>query len=74
MIGRIKEIGLILLAVAACLVGFYSSGKRAGKKAVELKQKRDTVKAIKAAKDVEKNIRSISDPDVSKRLQSWYRD
>jgi hypothetical protein len=74
MIGKLQIFILILISVIAALCGIYYIGNRAGKKAVELKQKTAAVKAMRESNDVEKTIRAMPDDDIIKRLRNdWTK-
>lgn len=72
---NLKIIGLTLLAIIAAMFGVYGVGRKAGKKAVELKQVNHTLKIIRKAKDVKNDIDSSDIDDVRVRLRDgWTRD
>jgi len=65
---------LTLLAVVASMLGIYSVGRNAGKKAVQLKQQTHTLKAIRKAHVINQKINGTDTATVSKRLFSrWTR-
>lgn len=68
MAAKIQIFLFVVLAVICALCGVYYVGNKAGKKAVELKQKTAAVKAMKRANNVENAIRAMPDDDVNKRL------
>ncbi len=75
MLGQIKTLSLIILAVIASMVGLYSFGRRAGARATEQRQQQRAIKVMKEAQNVEAMVRGTGDSDVVERLRAdWTRD
>lgn len=71
---NLKVIGLTLLAIIAAMLGVYGVGRKAGKKAVELKQVNHTLKAIREAKHVKQEIDNSDIGTIRDGLRDWTRD
>tara|TARA_R100001244_G_scaffold71603_1_gene57853 strand:+ start:219 stop:443 length:225 start_codon:yes stop_codon:yes gene_type:complete len=71
---RLYILGLTLLAIVSSMLGIYSVGRKAGKKAVELKQQTHTIQAMRRANVVNQKINGTDTSTARKRLFSgWTR-
>ena len=70
---RLYILGLTLLAVIASMLGVYSVGNKAGKKAVKLKQQTHAVKAIRKANVINQKINGTDTSTIRKRLLNWTK-
>jgi len=69
---RLYIFGLTLLAVIASMLGVYSVGNKAGKKAVQLRQQTHKLDAIRKANVVNQKINGTDTSTVHKRLFSRW--
>jgi uncharacterized membrane protein YdjX (TVP38/TMEM64 family) len=73
LLGRIK-IWLYAIGAAIAAVGLaYLRGRSAGADAVKADINEDRLDAMKTAKDVEDEIRSLDDPAFVDRAGQWVR-
>jgi len=71
---RLYILGLTLLAVVASMLGIYSVGSKAGKKAVQLKQQTHTIQAMRKANVINQKINGTDTSTMRKRLfNRWTR-
>ncbi len=71
---RLYILGLTLLAVIASMLGIYSVGRNAGKKAVKLKQQTHALDAIRKANVINQKINGTDTSTMRKRLfNGWTR-
>ncbi len=71
---RLYILGLTLLAVVASMLGIYSVGRKAGKKAVQLKQQTHTIHAMRKANVINQKINGTDTSTMRKRLfNGWTR-
>lgn len=64
---------LTLLAVIASMLGIYSVGRKAGKKAVQLKQQTHAIKAMRKANVINQKINGTDTSTIRKRLLNWTK-
>lgn len=70
----LQRYALMFASVLLVMVGLYASGQRAGRRAAELKTKKNELKAIGEAKDVQNKIDALPDDDAVQRLRDrWQR-
>jgi hypothetical protein len=73
LLGRLKLYAIAGAAFVLALLGIYWSGRRDGAAAVKADITEDRLDAIKTAKDVEDEIRSLDDPAFIDRAGQWVR-
>ena len=70
---RLKLYAAAVAAFILALLGIYWSGRRDGAAAVKADINEDRLDAMKAAKDVEDEIKSLDDPAFIDRAGQWVR-
>lgn len=65
---------LAILAIVGVLFGVRQSGKEAGKAEIQIDSAKDTIERIAEAKEVEREVQSLSDDDIDAGLSDWVRD
>jgi hypothetical protein len=73
LLGRLKLYAIAGAAFALALLGIYWSGRRDGAAAVKADITEDRLDAMKTAKDVEDEIKSLDDPAFVDRAGQWVR-
>jgi len=68
---KLYAIGVVVFVLA--LLGIYWSGRRDGAAAVKADINEDRLDAMKTAKDVEDEIKSLDDPAFIDRAGQWVR-
>jgi hypothetical protein len=70
---RLKLYAAAVAAFILALLGIYWSGRRDGAAAVKADINEDRLDAMKTAKDVEDEIKSLDDPAFISRSKRWVR-
>ena len=70
---RLKLFAAGLAAFMLALLGIYWSGRRDGAAAVKADVNEARLDAVKAAKEVEDEIKSLDDPALADRASQWVR-
>ena len=70
---RLKLYAAAVAAFILALLGIYWSGRRDGAAAVKADITEDRLDAMKTAKDVEDEIKSLDDPAFIDRAGQWVR-
>ena len=70
---RLKLYAAAVAAFILALLGIYWSGRRDGAAAVKADITEDRLDAMKTAKDVEDEIKSLDDPAFVDRAGQWVR-
>ena len=70
---RLKLYVIGVAAFVLALLGIYWTGKRDGAAAVKADITEDRLDAMKTAKDVEDEIKSLDDPAFVDRAGQWVR-
>jgi len=70
---RLKLYAAAVAAFILALLGIYWSGRRDGAAAVKADITEDRLDAMKTAKDVEDEIKSLDDPAFVDRASQWVR-
>jgi hypothetical protein len=70
---RLKLYAAAVAAFILALLGIYWSGRRDGAAAVKAAITEDRLDAMKVAKDVEDEIKSLDDPAFIDRAGQWVR-
>ena len=70
---RLKLYVIGVAAFVLALLGIYWTGKRDGAAAVKADINEDRLDAMKTAKDVEDEIKSLDDPAFIDRAGQWVR-
>jgi hypothetical protein len=75
LLGRLKLYAIGVVVFVLALLGIYWSGRRDGAAAVKADITEDRLDAMKTAKDVEDEIRSldVDDPAFIDRASQWVR-
>ena len=73
LLGRLKLYAIGVVAFMLALLGIYWSGRRDGAAAVKADINEDRIDAMKTAKDVEDEIKSLDDPAFIDRAGQWVR-
>ena len=73
MFMRLKLYAAAVAAFILALLGIYFSGRRDGAAAVKADITEDRLDAMKTAKDVEDEIKSLDDPAFIDRAGQWVR-
>ena len=73
MLLRLKLYVAAAAVFVAALLGIYWSGRRDGAAAVKADITEDRLDAMKTAKDVEDEIKSLDDPAFIDRAGQWVR-
>jgi hypothetical protein len=68
---KLYAIGVVVFVLA--LLGIYWSGRKDGAAAVKADITEDRLDAMKTAKDVEDEIKSLDDPAFIDRAGQWVR-
>jgi hypothetical protein len=68
---KLYAIGAVVFVLA--LLGIYWSGRKDGAAAAKVDANEARLDAVKAAKDVEDEIRSLDDPAFVDRASQWLR-
>jgi hypothetical protein len=70
---KLKLYAIGVVAFVLALLGIYWSGRRDGAAAVKADANEDRLDAVKAAKGVEDEIKSLDDPAFIDRARQWVR-
>ena len=73
MFARLKLYAIGAVAFVLALLGIYWSGRRDGAAAVKADVNEARLDAVKAAKEVEDEIKSLDDPAFIDRAGQWVR-
>lgn len=73
LLGRLKLYAIGVVAFVLALLGIYWSGRRDGAAAVKADANEARLDAVKAAKEVEDEVRSLDDPAFIDRAGQWVR-
>jgi hypothetical protein len=73
LLGRLKLYAIAGAAFVLALLGIYWSGRKDGAAAVKADANEARLDAVKTAKDVEDEIRSLDDPAFVDRAAVWLR-
>ena len=73
MFARLKLYAIGVVAFVLALLGIYWSGRRDGAAAVKADANEARLDAVKAAKEVEDEIKSLDDPAFIDRAGQWVR-
>ena len=73
MFARIKLYAIAGAAFVLALLGIYWSGRKDGAAAAKVDANEARLDAVKTAKDVEDEIRSLDDPAFADRAAVWLR-
>jgi hypothetical protein len=73
LLGRLKLYAIAGAAFVLALLGIYWSGRKDGAAAVKVDANEARLDAVKTAKDVEDEIRSLDDPAFVDRASQWLR-
>ena len=73
LLGRLKLYAIGVVVFVLALLGIYWSGRRDGAAAVKADITEDRLDAMKTAKDVEDEIRSLDDDGLDGRARHWLR-
>ena len=73
LLGRLKLYAIGVVAFVLALLGIYWSGRRDGAAAVKADVNEARLDAVKAAKEVEDEIKSLDDPAFIDRAGQWVR-
>jgi hypothetical protein len=73
LLGRLKLYAIAGAAFVLALLGIYWSGRKDGAAAVKADANEARMDAVKTAKDVEDEIRSLDDPAFVDRASQWVR-
>jgi hypothetical protein len=68
---KLYAIGVVVFVLA--LLGIYWSGRKDGAAAAKVDASEARLDAVKTAKDVEDEIRSLDDPAFVDRASQWMR-
>jgi hypothetical protein len=71
---RLKLYLLAALSFVAGLLGIYASGVHRGKSSERNRRNEERLDAMKEAKNVEDNVRSLDDDALADRASKWVRD
>lgn len=71
---RLKLYLLAALSFVAGLLGIYVSGVQRGKSNERNRRNEERLDAMKEAKNVEDNVRSLDDDALADRASKWVRD
>ena len=73
MLAKIKLYAIGVVAFVLALLGIYWSGRRDGAAAVKADANEARLDAVKAAKEVEDEVRSLDDDSLDARASHWLR-
>jgi hypothetical protein len=73
LLGRLKIYAIAGAAFVLALLGIYWSGRKDGAAAAKVDANEARLDAVKTAKDVEDEIRSLDDPAFVDRASQWVR-
>ena len=73
MFARLKLYAIGVVAFVLALLGIYWSGRRDGAAAVKADANEARLDAVKTAKEVEDEVRSLDDPAFIDRAGQWVR-
>ena len=73
LLGRLKLYAIGVVAFVLALLGIYWSGRKDGAAAVKADVNEARLDAVKAAKEVEDEIRALDDPAFVDRAGQWVR-
>ena len=73
MFMRLKLYAIGVVAFVLALLGIYWSGRRDGAAAVKADANEARLDAVKTAKEVEDEVRSLDDPAFIDRAGQWVR-
>ena len=73
LLGRLKLYAIAGAAFVLALLGIYWSGRKDGAAAAKVDANEARLDAVKTAKDVEDEIRSLDDPAFVDRASQWLR-
>lgn len=73
LLGRLKLYAIGVVAFVLALLGIYWSGRRDGAAAVKADANEARLDAVKVAKEVEDEVRSLDDPAFIDRASQWLR-
>ena len=73
MFAKLKLYAIGVVAFVLALLGIYWSGRRDGADAVKADANEARLDAVKTAKDVEDEIRSLDDTAFVDRASQWVR-
>ena len=73
MFTRLKLYAIGVVAFVLALLGIYWSGRRDGAAAVKADANEARLDAVKVAKEVEDEVRSLDDPAFIDRASQWLR-
>ena len=73
MFARLKIYAIGVFAFVLALLGIYWSGRRDGAAAVKADINENRLDAVKAAKEVEDEVRSLDDDSLDVRAAHWLR-
>ena len=73
MFARLKLYAIGVVAFVLALLGIYWSGRRDGAAAVKADANEARLDAVKVAKEVEDEVRSLDDPAFIDRASQWLR-
>jgi len=73
MFGKLQLYGLIALAFIAGVFGIYATGVQRGIDKTKRKIDEKRLTNMKVAKEVNDEIKSLDDTELSERARSWVR-
>ena len=73
MFGKLQLYGLIALAFIAGVFGIYATGVQRGIDKTKRKIDEKRLENMKVAKEVNDEIKSLDDTELSERARSWVR-
>ena len=73
MFARLKLYAIGVVAFVLALLGIYWSGRRDGAAAVKADANEARLDAVKAAKEIEDEIKSLDDNSLDARAAHWLR-
>jgi len=73
MLTTIRTHLLTAAAVLLVLVGAYTAGSRAARRAAELQQLRERTMTTRKAREIKQNLDTLGDDSVRKRADRWVR-
>jgi len=73
MLARLQSGLLTAAAVLLVLVGAYTAGSRAARRAAELKQTRERHAAMETAREIKQTLDALDDDALRRRAGRWVR-
>lgn len=73
LLGRLKLYAIGAVAFVLALLGIYWSGRRDGAAAVKADANEARLDAVRQAKEIEDEVRSLDDDNLDVRAAHWLR-